>query len=441
MRHALRVLTTTSLVVSAALAACSLGGGGDDDDDSSNNPSTGGNGVTFNTGGTPNGLTGGASNSQGGTGNGTSGSTSSTGGLNNKPEECPAIPELSACGMAQQTADIKVVNMMLVVDKSGSMSDAPRAGDDSKWVSLGTALKSALGEVKEQMNLGLILYPFDPAKGAMQTGVVCEVGDGAAAVSVPVGPGIQTVDSIVRIVQDTQPSGGTPTAAALKAALNYFTTGAGATMAGNRYVLLATDGGPNCNLTNTSCKDDPSLCTANLDAQNPAATVTCSRPNCCITANNTLRSELCLDNGAVVDAITKLKDAGVTTYVVGIPGTEVYSAYLDQFAEASGQISPTGPKKYYAVSADGGVASLTETFRGIVTQLVHTCDIPLDPQPDDPKFVNVAIDCELKTQDDPAAGWEIVGGNTLHLKGATCERVLTSGVKRVDLYYGCPPVQ
>ena len=68
-------------------------------------------------------------------------------------------------------------------------------------------------------------------------------------------------------------------------------------------------------------------------------------------------------------------------------------------------------------------------------------DIPLDPAPDDVNFVNVAVDCELKTKDDPTAGWEIVDGNTLHLKGATCERVLTSGVKRVDLYYGCRPVQ
>jgi hypothetical protein len=65
----------------------------------------------------------------------------------------------------------------------------------------------------------------------------------------------------------------------------------------------------------------------------------------------------------------------------------------------------------------------------------------LEPAPDDPNFVNVAIDCELKTKDDPSAGWEIMGGNTLHLKGATCERVLTSGVKRVDLYYGCRPIQ
>lgn len=436
MRHALTVLTTTGLALSLALAACSLKGG-DDDDDSGNSsgggPGAGGAVVSL-TGGTANGL-GGASGNQGGTAN-------SSGGDTGKPEECPPIPELSSCGMAAQTADIKVVNMMLVVDKSGSMADSPKPDQDSKWLMLGNALKSALSGVQDQMNLGLIMYPYDPDAGAEQTGVTCSVADGAESVNVPIGPGVSTVDDIVRIVQDTTPSGGTPTAAALQAAYQYFTTGAGADMAGSRYVLLATDGGPNCNSLNSSCRDNPELCTANLDAQSPAATVTCTRPNCCITAsNNMLRSELCLDNGAVVDAIIKLKDAGVTTYVVGIPGTEVYSDYLDQFAEASGQISPTGPKKYYEVTADGGVESLTETFTGIVTQLVHSCDIPLDPPPDDPNLVNVAIDCDLKTKDEPAAGWQITGGDTLELQGTLCERVKTSGVKRVDLYYGCRPVQ
>jgi hypothetical protein len=320
------------------------------------------------------------------------------------------------------------------------MNDAPKADQDTKWIMLGNALKEALGGVQEQMNLGLIMYPYDPAAGAAQTGVTCAVADGSASVNVPIGPGTQTVDDIVRIVQATKPSGGTPTAAALQAAFNYFSTGAGASQPGNKYVLLATDGGPNCNSLNTSCRSNPDLCTANLDAQAPNAMVSCTRPNCCITGTDTLRSELCLDNGAVVDAITKLKGAGVTTYVVGIPGTEIYSQYLDQFAEASGQLSG-GAKKYYEVTADGGVKSLTDTFTGIVTQLVHSCDIPLDPAPDDPNFVNVAIDCEIKTKDDPSAGWEIMGGNTLHLKGATCDRVLTSGVKRVDLYYGCRPIQ
>lgn len=432
MRQALSALTalsTTALLVSATLVACSLSGG--DDDDGGN---TGGQGPG--TGGSVVALTGGTSSTSGGT-SGTQGGSGNASGNGNMPEACPAIPELSECGKAQQTADIKVVNMMLVVDKSGSMSDTPEGFADNKWLSLGTALKSALGGVQEQMNLGLIMYPFGTAAGVSAD---CAVAEGAGSVNVPIGPGTQTVNEIVRIVEETAPSGGTPTAAGLKAAYNYFTTGAGATMTGNRYVLLATDGGPNCNGLNTGCRDNADLCTVNLDAQAPMSTVMCARPNCCITGTGTLRSELCLDNGAVVDAITQLKNAGVIVYVVGIPGSEVYSQYLDQFAEASGQISPMGPAKYYEVKADGGVDSLTATFSGIVTQLVRSCDIPLDPAPDDVNFVNVAIDCELKRPDDPTGGWTITpDAKTLQLQGATCERVQTSGAKRIDLYYGCRP--
>jgi hypothetical protein len=192
MRHALTVLTTTGLVLSVALAACSLKGG-DDDDDSGNSgggPGAGGAVVSL-TGGTANGL-GGASGNQGG-------KASSSGGNPGMPEECPAIPELSSCGMAAQTADIKVVNMMLVVDKSGSMADSPKPDQDSKWLMLGNALKSALGGVQDQMNLGLIMYPYDPTAGAAQTGVTCSVADGAASVNVPIGAGVSTVDDIVRI--------------------------------------------------------------------------------------------------------------------------------------------------------------------------------------------------------------------------------------------------
>jgi hypothetical protein len=431
MRQALSALTalsTTAVCLSAALVACSLGGD-DDDDDGSNGgqgPGTGGSGVSF---------TGGTSSTNGGGSQGGSGNTSGNGSM---PAECEPIPGLSECGSAKQTADIKVVNMMLVVDKSGSMADTPAGFDDNKWVSLGSALKTALGGVKEQMNLGLIMYPFGMNAN---TTADCAVAEGADAVNVPIAAGTSTVGEIVRIVENTSPSGGTPTAAALKAAYHYFKTGAGSTMTGNRYVLLATDGGPNCNGLNVSCRDNADLCTVNLDAQAPMSTVTCTRPNCCINATSgQVRSDLCLDNGAVVDAITLLKGEGVTTYVVGIPGTEVYSAYLDQFAEASGQISPTGPRKYYEVKADGGVDSLTATFSGIVTQLVTSCDIPLDPAPDDPTLVNVAIDCELQKADDPTAGWKITpDGKILQLQGTTCERIQTSGAKRVDLYYGCRP--
>lgn len=437
MRNALSILTTSGLVLSATLVACSLNSGDDDDDGGA----SGGAGTASGGGSVV--LNGGASNKGGAGGNhgGSSGNGNTTGGGGDRPPACEIADLPQECGTSSQTADIKTVNMLLVVDKSGSMEDTPGDFVDNKWVSLGSALKGALGGVQDQMNLGLILYPYDPANGDPAQNA-CTVSSGPEAVNVGIGPGTTTVNQIVRIVEETTPSGGTPTAAALQAAYNYYTTGEGASLPGDKYVLLATDGGPNCNPTNTLCKDNADLCTINLDAQNPDSMVTCAAGrNCCInTATKQVRSDLCLDSMAVVDNIVKLKNVGVTTYVVGIPGTEAYSEYLDQFAEASGQINPDGPEKYYAVSAAGGVAALTQTFKGIVTQLVHSCDIPLNTPPDDINLVTVAIDCMLKGQNEPGAGWSIdAGGTTLTLKGSTCEKIQTSGAKRVDLYYGCRP--
>lgn len=360
------------------------------------------------------------------------------------PAACPDTGLPQECGSSAETADIKTVNMMLVVDKSGSMSDTPTGFAKSKWISLGGALQTALADVADQMNFGLILYPYDPAGGATQEGVTCSVVDGPDAVNVPIAEGTRTVSQIVRIVQDTSPSGGTPTAAALKAALNYYTTGDGKALSGDKYVLLATDGGPNCNALNSACQNDPDLCTVNLDSKNPDSPVKCNMTNCCVRATTGMVvSEQCLDHLAVIDTIRQLKNAGVTTFVVGIPGTEAYASYLDQFAEASGQLNPNAPPEYYSVDASGGVEGLADVFKGIVTQLVHSCNIPLKAPPTDVNKVNVAIDCKLESPTDPTGGWEIDTSsdpNTLILKGETCANVQINGAERVDLYYGCPPI-
>ncbi|HWA74303.1 MAG TPA: hypothetical protein VG937_18290 [Polyangiaceae bacterium] len=431
MRHALRLFTTLGLVLTGAMVACSLKGGDDDDDSGA---TTGG---TTSTGGIGIGITGGSTSN-----GGSNGGKGNTGGAPTGPAECPDTGLPKECGSSAETADIKTVNMMLVVDKSGSMVDTPDGFAENKWVSLGGALQTALSEVADQMNFGLILYPYDPNAGTTQKDVTCSVVDGPQAVNVPIGEGIKTVPQIVRIVQDTSPSGGTPTAAALRAALNYYTTGGGASVAGDKYVLLATDGGPNCNPLNTACSTDPNLCTVNLDSKNPGSSVKCNMTNCCIR-NSGVYAEQCLDHLEVIDAIRQLKNAGVTTYVVGIPGTEAYASYLDQFAEASGQLNPNAPPKYYSVEASGGVEGLADVFKGIVTQLVHSCDIPLKEPPTDVNKVNVAIDCQLEAPTNPTGGWEIdttSDPNKLILKGETCANVQINGAKRVDLYYGCPPI-
>jgi hypothetical protein len=195
-------------------------------------------------------------------------------------------------------------------------------------------------------------------------------------------------------------------------------------------VLLATDGGPNCNTANTC---DETHCTTNLDGQCPAGS------NCCDK-----NGQSCLDDAAVVKQIQDLQTAGVSTFVVGIPGTEVYSQYLDNFAVSGGVTNPAAPPSYYAVSAMGGVQGLVDVFTSITTHLVRNCDVALENTntPMNPDLVNVAVDCQVVPYAD-GAGWTISGTDqkTLVIAGDVCDAIQTKGAGRVDVVYGCPTVR
>ncbi len=417
MRHALSTWMTCGLCLGLGLASCTVFQNDDDDDDGGTPVQGSGGGLSFNGGAT----------GAGGNNNGTSGAASSSGG--SQALMCEAGQLDVNCGFNKIEADVRIVNMMLVVDKSKSMEKIPTGFTVNKWKALGTALQSALSGVASDINFGLTLYP--DGANSDDVAVACVSGDTADAVNVPIVAGAANLTKIISTITNTAPSGGTPTAAALRAAYDYYVNGPGKTLQGEKFVLLATDGGPNCN-TLLNCSNDPSVCTSNLDGA-------CGAANCC-TGN---AGFLCLDDSAVTIAIQALADKGIPTFVVGIPGTEAYATYLDAFAEAGGKVNPAGPEKYYAVAAGAnGVQALTDVFATITTQLVKTCDIPLASAPPNPDEVNVAIDCAV-VPSGKGENWEVAidgAATTLVLKGDTCEQV-RRGVQRVDVGYGCPEVE
>jgi hypothetical protein len=345
------------------------------------------------------------------------------------PGACAELAGLGDCGTTTEHAQYDTANILLVIDKSGSMTDQPDGFTLDKWDALKTALGSALNNVVGEINFGLVLFPFasdhqiplDCSDGC------CEVATGTAAVNVPIEPGASGVSKVLDAVNGALPGGGTPTAAALTSALQYFTTGDGAALKGQKFVLLATDGGPNCNIDNTC---DAAHCTPNLDGQCPAG-------NCCDQDG-----QYCLDDTSVVAQIQALKSAGVSTFVVGIPGSEMYAQYLDTFAVSGGVTNPSAPPSYYAVSAKGGVQGLVDVFTSITTHLVRNCDVPLESAPQNLDLVNVAVDCQVIPYAD-GAGWKIAGADqtTLTLEGDACHGIQTDGARRVDIVYGCPTVR
>ena len=344
-------------------------------------------------------------------------------------EKCESFDGLDECGVTSVEASFSAANVLLVIDKSSSMDDQPDGFELKKWDALKAALRPALEAVSSEMSFGLLLYPFgesaqiplDCFEGC------CEVPSAASAVQVPVEPGESSVQDVMKALDKTGPGGGTPTAAALEAALHYFTVGEGKSLKGDRFVLLATDGGPNCNVDNVC---DADACTPNLDGL-------CPEGNCCEG-----EGQYCLDDAAVVEQLDALAAAGVPTFVVGIPGTETYGDYLSKFATAGGVPNPAAPPDYYAVSAAGGVEELTQTFVDITTHLVRSCDVELGEEPREKKLVNVAVDCSVVPFED-GANWDIApdAPSTLVLTGETCERLKREGARRVDVVYGCPTVK
>ena len=437
VRHNMRTLRalSTLVILSASVAMLSAACASKDDRGLANTGGSAGNktgggagtGITVTGGGAGTGTTGGTGgSSSGGTDMGTAATAGETG-----VDACAALTGL--CGGAKVEANLRIVNMLLVIDKSGSMTDP--FGSDDKWTALKSALGTALTNVRTEMNFGMIMYPYSvlhsiPLDNCGDT--CCEVDDTAAAVTVPVAPGTVSVMQIGDQLESTTPGGGTPTAKALAAAYDYFKNGAGASLAGDNYVLLATDGGPNCN-PDLTCEGD--TCTTNLDGQ-------CTNSsNCCKPDKSRIQ---CLDADSVLAELEGLAAINVPTFVVGLPGTQQYSTYLDQFAEAGAVPNPTGDTKYYDVSAANGVQGLVDVFETITTQLVRSCNIPLaDPPTTD--LVNVAIDCTLVPHDSPdGSGWVLdppVDPTQVILSGPVCDRLQANGAKRLDVIFGCAMVR
>ena len=329
------------------------------------------------------------------------------------------------CGGTKLMASARDANLLLVLDKSGSMLQKPEGFTVKKWDAVKIALKDALTPLKGKIALGLEMYPNDTT-GA---GEACAMPTGSAAVNVPIA--VDSVDKILAAVEATAPGGATPTAKALSEALTYYTMGAGKDLKGDKYVVLATDGGPNCDTTVTCGAD---TCTTNIDGN-------CTTGgNCCDPSMSKIS---CLDSAGVIKQLDALKAAGVKTFVIGIPGTESYKTYLDQFAEHGGMINPAGPTKYYSVSAAGGVAGLTSVFSLITGELITSCKITLDTVPPDPSQINVYVDDKVIPQGG-ANGWEFDNSTTppsIVIKGATCEQVKTKGAKVISVSYGCPTIK
>lgn len=386
-----------------------LGCGGGDSDKKRADSGTSDGGDNGNTNGN------GSSSGEGGM----SGADSSSNGASGDASE--------SCGASPFGAEPVKVNMLVLLDRSGSMNFNFDA-NTVRWPATKASLSSALSAVQNEIAFGLQLFP---------SGANCVMPGESDPLTVPLAAGTQTVPAIAAALEAASPGGGTPTAAALSRALSYFT---GAELEGERYVLLVTDGGPGCN-TALSC--DASSCMVHMEGRcDVAKPLACCSSNCCDPNPNVggVGAQLnCLNDTETLGQIQALRTAGISTFVVGIPGSEAFADYLDAFAVAGGVPNAAGPKSYFAVDAP---AALTTVLSSITKSLVTSCRLQLASMPPALDQLNVKVEGEIIPRGG-VDGWDLDESTdppTVVIQGASCARIESMGVESVEVVYGCPTV-
>lgn len=274
----------------------------------------------------------------------------------------------------------KPAKIMLVLDKSGSMktfasSDTQwgcaadgngngyNPAGDCKWITLVDLLTKSNGFLEQTAGSarhGLAMFS-DPNNTADS----CAAGNVEVAVPDNAGASVGTIKS--KLLGYT-PQGGTPTAPTMRniASDTPFTKKEAATKS---YVVLITDGNPNCNSSLSQCN----ACTNGGD---PA--------KMCGDVRN------CLDDVALTSAVKMLKAKDIDTFVIGFGSAfsnpDAKKA-LNDAAVAGGQVSSDPNAKFYLATDE---TSLQAIFDKIKTVL-QACTFGLDQVPKDPTLLEVTV--------------------------------------------------
>ena len=350
------------------------------------------------------------------------------------PDDTPSPSTISPCGAATVTLDFVRPNLYFAIDASGSMTDGIPRGDTiypagtapaNRYIALSRAIQALLSRVGHRVNYGATLFP--------SSRVDCDAGeeihelaagdDVSFAVSGELGP---VLSSFMFAIARRTPGGGTPVAAAL-AGLPLRLAGAGP----NTYVFLVTDGGPNCN---DEARCGVETCIPNIERVRVGDGLVCDDEiNCC--DGSVFGPNNCLDTSGSLGAVQSLAAAGVSTFVIGIPGSEAYSSLLDQLAVAGGVARAESPFYYRVADAD----ALVQTVSALGKTVALGCSIELSEPPPDPALVNLVFDSEL-IPSDPVDGWTFSDATTVQVHGAACELLENGDVLQADVIAGCPIV-
>lgn len=324
----------------------------------------------------------------------------------------PPLDAAGLCGNQLHQVVTDAPNIYFLIDASGSMSILA-SGSATRYERVRGAAIDLVRRLGALINVGVALFPRNAASDG------CHVGGQVLAVSPGdpyvegqgSGPTTNAFSSATAIL----PEGGTPLAATLEA-LTPTLTG----LTGRTIVVLATDGGPNCNEA-ASCL--PEECIPHVEGQCDA---TCCEPAGLAGPTG------CVDRAATVAAVAAVAAAGIDVYVIGIPGSELYGDVLDDMAIAGGAPQFVSPFYYKVDSLDalGGVL-------GEIAGVVVSCEFDLQDPPPEQDRTNVYLDAALIPYSE-TDGWRWKSDAVVELVGEPCQRLKAGQVRQVQIVSGCP---
>lgn len=287
-------------------------------------------------------------------------------------------------------------DLLIVQDRSGSMSqdpsgNMPSSPSQSKWSQITAAIIQTVQNLQGQIQWGLLMFPdataSDPLTGA------CAIN---ANLDVAIGP--NNAAAITNSLNGTMPGGSTPTTAAVNAASAYF-NGSIDNDGHPKYLLLATDGEPNCAANAGPFGGD--------------------------------------DSTAAEAAIAAAAQSGIHTFVVGIGTDTTEDATLTAMAMNGMEPNMTpGAKAYYEVTSTNDLVTVINKIAG---QIV-SCSFDLQMPPNDPNLVDIQSN-GMSLPRDPMHmnGWDFGPGNmSIVFYGPACMALQQGVTSSISAVYNCP---
>ncbi len=322
-------------------------------------------------------------------------------------------------------------SLLVVLDKSGSMSDPPDGGSASKWSSTVAAINTMVMTASPTLEMGLLAFPegdFDsfalsgclmnPA-GPNCPAILADGGcnDVASTPHVAIGPLSQNGAAIDSWLNQNSATGNTPTWGALKK--GYAILLAHPAL-GQRFALLMTDGEPI--LYTPPFGGFPEMfndCGGEADIENEV-----------LTAAN----------------------SGITTFVIGSPGSEGAATFLSQLAVNGGtakdpNCSPGAGNCHYQIGTTNFQQELElvlQEIAGVIADCIF--DVP-QGEDIDPNLVNIIIETSggpVQIYRDPTHldGWDYTDTTMtqIQLFGPACDLYKAQTGNTITIILGCKTV-